>query len=64
MRARALRCAASPRPVTAGVYEFRIWEPERFRAHLDEARNLVREMRKELGATHAASAPRPYGARE
>lgn len=45
-------------------HKFRIWEPERFRAHLDEARNRVRDMRKELGARHAAAEPRAYGARE
>lgn len=44
--------------------KFQIWEPERFRAHLDEARNRVRDMRKQLSARHAASAPQPRGARE
>lgn len=45
-------------------HKFRIWEPERFRAHLDEARNRVRDMRKELGARHAVVEPRTHGARE
>jgi MraZ protein len=45
-------------------HKFQIWEPSRFRAHLDEARNRVRELRKELGARRAATPPRPQGARE
>ncbi len=39
--------------------KFQIWEPERFRVHLVEARNRVRDMRKQLSARHAASAPHP-----
>jgi MraZ protein len=31
--------------------KFQIWEPERFRAHLEEARAKVRDLRKVLGAT-------------
>jgi MraZ protein len=45
-------------------HKFRIWEPERFRAHLDEARNRMRDMRKQIGARHAAEEPRVHGARE
>ena len=44
--------------------KFQIWEPGRFRAHLAEARNRVRDLRKQLSARHAASAPHPRGARE
>ena len=44
--------------------KFQIWEPGRFRAHLEEARNRVRDLRKQLSARHAASAPHPRGARE
>jgi MraZ protein len=47
-------------------YKFQIWEPTRFRAHLEEARNQVRDLRKQLGAraTGAVSEPQPRGARE
>ena len=48
-------------------HKFQIWEPARFRVHLDEARSRVRDLRKELSARHAAPdmpAPRPHGARE
>ena len=45
-------------------HKFQIWEPGRFRAHLEEARNRVRDMRKELSSRHAAATPRPQGARE
>lgn len=44
-------------------YKFQIWEPERFRAHLEEARNQVRNLRKLLGA-RGAETPQPRGARE
>ncbi len=45
---------------------FQIWEPGRFRAHLDEARNRVRELRRQMGARQAGAggfSPAP-GARE
>lgn len=45
-------------------YKFQIWEPGRFRAHLEEARNQVRSLRKQLGARGAADQPQPRGARE
>jgi MraZ protein len=46
-------------------HKFQIWEPERFRAHLDEARNRVRTMRKQLSSRPAAGTPsQPPGARE
>jgi MraZ protein len=46
-------------------YKFQIWEPKRFDAYLDEARNRVREHRKQIGASHAGAAtPRPRGAGE
>lgn len=47
--------------------KFQIWEPGRFRAHLEEARIRVRDLRKELSARDVASdrpPPRPHGARE
>src|SRR5947209_5560858 len=31
-------------------HKFQIWEPGRFRAHLDEARERVRELRKQLSS--------------
>jgi MraZ protein len=48
-------------------HKFQIWEPGRFRAHLDEARNRVRDLRKQMSSRHAAPdvpSPRPHGARE
>ena len=46
-------------------YKFQIWEPGRFRAHLEEARNQVRALRKRLGQPdQAADRPQPRGARE
>jgi MraZ protein len=46
-------------------HKFQIWEPGRFRAHLDEAKSRVRDLRKQLSARPAAAdQPRPRGARE
>ena len=46
-------------------HKFQIWEPGRFHAHLDEARNRVRDLRKSLSTRHAAAyQPIPRGARE
>lgn len=46
-------------------YKFQIWEPGRFRAHLEEARNQVRELRKKLGALdQVADRSQPRGVRE
>ena len=44
--------------------KFQIWEPNRFRAHLEEATLRLRELRKQLGLQGAAQLPRPPGARE
>ena len=44
--------------------KFQIWEPERFRAHLDEAKVRVRDLRRQLGSRAAAQPPRAQGARE
>jgi MraZ protein len=57
-------CIASEVTFVGQGHKFRIWEPERFRAHLDEARNRVRDMREQIGARHAAMEPRAHGARE
>lgn len=38
-------------------HKFQIWEPERFRAHLDEATHRLREMRKSFGARGAGGQP-------
>jgi MraZ protein len=57
-------CIASEVTFVGLGHKFRIWEPERFRAHLDEARNRVRDMRKLIGARHAVEEPRVHGARE
>jgi MraZ protein len=57
-------CIASEATFVGQGHKFRIWEPERFRAHLDEARNRVRDIREQLGARHAATEPRTHGARE
>ena len=47
-------------------HKFQIWEPGRFRAHLEEARRRVRDHRKQLSSGHAAqiTAPQPHGARD
>ena len=45
-------------------HKFQIWEPSRFRTHLEEAKLRVRDLRKQLSAHHAAAPPRPPGARE
>jgi MraZ protein len=43
-------------------HKFQVWEPGRFRVHLDEARKKVRELKKELGSL--ARPGSPPGARE
>jgi MraZ protein len=43
-------------------HKFRIWEPDRFRAELNEATEKVRAFKQDLGARNAAAAP--PGARE
>ena len=40
-------------------HKFQIWEPERFRAHLEEARTKVRDLKKALGTRMSGAA---YGA--
>lgn len=45
-------------------HKFQIWEPGRFQAHLEEAKLRLRDLRKQLSASHAAATPRPPGARE
>jgi MraZ protein len=46
-------------------HKFQIWEPNRFRLHLEEATLRLRDLRKHLSARHAAAIPpRPSGARE
>ena len=47
-------------------HKFQIWEPGRFRAHLEEARRRVRDHRKQLSSGPAAqnTAPQPPGARD
>ena len=44
-------------------HKFQMWEPERFRVHLVEARARVRELRRSLGETGTANLP-PPGARD
>ena len=36
---------------------FQIWEPDRFASYREEAKNRLRDLRKQLGASH-----RPAGA--
>ena len=43
-------------------HKFQIWEPDRFRAHLDEAKARMRDLRKRLG--HLDAPVRVTGARE
>ena len=44
--------------------KFQIWEPGRFRAHLEEARNRLRDLRNGSGVRTVAEPPRASGARE
>lgn len=44
--------------------KFQLWEPSRFRTHLEEARTRVREMRRRLSDRTAALITPPRGARE
>ena len=44
-------------------HKFQMWEPERFRTHLEEARERVRELRRSFGGTGTAHLP-PPGARD
>ena len=37
-------------------HKFQIWEPERFRAHLEEARTKVRDLKKTLGSPDGGAA--------
>jgi MraZ protein len=43
-------------------HKFQIWEPDRFRAELEEATEKVRTWKKQLGSRSAAEGP--HGARE
>jgi MraZ protein len=46
-------------------HKFQIWEPAHFKAHLIEARNRVRDLRKQLSSrTMVPPASSPQGARE
>jgi MraZ protein len=46
-------------------YKFQIWEPGRFRTHLEEARNQVRDLRKRLVAPEQGTGrEQPRGVRE
>jgi MraZ protein len=45
-------------------HKFQIWEPSRFRLHLDEAKARLRTMRRQIGTRSAADAQAPRGARE
>ena len=45
-------------------HKFQIWEPGKFRVHLEEAKLRVRDLRKQLSTRYAADTPRPPGARE
>lgn len=40
-------------------HKFQVWEPERFRIHLDAARARVRELKKNLGRVTAGSVALP-----
>jgi MraZ protein len=35
-------------------YKFQLWEPDRFAAYREEAKNRVRDLRKRLGPSHRA----------
>jgi len=62
---KAYACITSEVTFVGQGHKFQIWEPGRFRTHLDEARSRVRDLRKQLSARPAAAdQPRPRGARE
>jgi len=45
--------------------KFQVWEPGRLQAHFEEARNRVRDIRRQLNSLHAGpEGPRSRGARE
>jgi len=45
-------------------HKFRIWEPERFCAHLEEAKKRVRDMREQMGAGRTATQSPIHGAQK
>jgi MraZ protein len=48
-------------------HKFQIWEPNRFQAHLEEAKHRVRDLRRHFGSGAAVldlQTPRSHGARE
>ena len=61
---KARGCIAAEATFVGQGYKFQIWEPERFRAHLEEARSSLRDLRKRLGTRLAEISPSPSGARE
>jgi MraZ protein len=45
-------------------HKFQIWEPNRFQAHLEEAKHRLRDLRRQIGSGAAMpdiQAPRPQG---
>ena len=64
-RFKAYACVTSEVTFVGQGYKFQIWEPARFRTHLEEARNQVRDLRKRLGAPdQSADRAQPRGVRE
>ncbi len=57
-------CISSEVTFVGQGHKFQIWEPGRFRAHLEEAKLRLREVRRQLSSGYAAPSPRPPGARE
>ena len=44
-------------------YKFQIWEPERFVAYREEAKNRLRDLRRTLGSGHRATGANPGAGR-
>jgi len=44
-------------------HKFQIWEPNRFQAHLEDAKNRVRDLRRQLGSA-LSDQRQPLGVRE
>lgn len=64
-RFRAYAFIASEVTFVGQGYKFQIWEPGRFRVHLEEARSQVRALRRRLSSGGAGEVtPQPRGERE
>ena len=64
-RCKEQACALAEVTFVGLGHKFQIWEPGRFRAQQEEARNRARDMRKQTSSRGATGhTPLPHGARE